>query len=524
MMNLFTKNKEGAYNGIRRTAIINLLRNAGYRNLSDGGMLKDSILCRESSNKIELANLDDMWNYILSFAEGNEHKEELIRKYKENMLQRIVAHLDRIQYTPYKDDRNTCRLFFQNGIIEIDRNSTSHKLTPWDLFELNDCKVWAENVNEVSVNPDLFKDYKKGVFYKFCQNAVSTDGIKALMIALGYLMHSFKDESKPYIIVFSDGDENDNNKSNGGTGKSLIANDFLSLIRNVSFIDGKKYKEDSQFNFQSINPYSDIILIDDVTQKFNYKGLYPSSTNVMTIERKQIQPKQVAFSQSGKFVITSNYGLIANDGSDRRRRRVIGITSYYGEHLTPFDEFGHNFFRDWVGDKAIEWQYCIGFMAECVKLYFENNCDVENYNHTTIETRALANAQNPDLMEYCTDNYAKYLGEECALAHTEWTDIVSKITGKFKDAGWKAFKRAMEAIGLKSSNGTQIRIEGVNARHYHFIVDDIDKLHRVLKGANINTDHNGIVIIEDIESDSIPDEFTSEDESPDGDQMDIPNF
>lgn len=521
MDELFTRNSTGVWNGIHRPALYSIIRDAGYRNLSEGGMLKDSTLCKETSNKIEIAHLDEMWNYILSFAGVSSVKQNLLMKLRESMGDRIVKVLDRIDYVPYKDDRNTCRLFFSNGILEINRKDNSTKLIEWVDFKPKVGKVLSSNVIETPFDDNLDLNYRDGVFYKFCKNVVGINGLKPLMISLGYLIHSYKDPSKPYLIVFSEGSETDNNKSSGGTGKSLILKNLIKCVRTQSWVDGKSYKADSSFKLQSVNKYADNLLIDDLTQKFRYESLYPSVTDTMTIEKKGITPTQIPYMLSPKISVTTNYGLIANSPSDIRRRRVIGVTNYYSEKLTPFDEFKHNFFTEWTGDRVIEWQYCYMFIIECVKAFFDNNCVVENYNNRIIETRALANAQDPDLMEFCIDNYQDYIGIDNCQTHKEWSETVLNITGRTKGAGWKQLRAAMEAIGLSSSNGVQRKEGGVNIRKYYFDITDYTKLHDILKSSGVKYDHEGVALNENVEPELIPEEFIKIEKDKD---INIPDF
>lgn len=509
MEDLFTRNATGVYNGIHRPTLYKIIREAGYRNLSEGGMLKDSILCKESSNKIDLAHLDDMWNYILSFAGTSGLKQNLLMKLRETMGDRIVKVLDRISYIPYKDDKNNCRLFFKNGVLQLNRITGSTDLIEWSNFKPRAGKVLSSNISEISFDDSLDINYRDGSFYKFCRNVVGADGLRPLMIALGYLIHSYKNPSNPFLIVFSEGGEFDNNKSSGGTGKSLILQNLIQCVRTQSWLDGKAFKGDSSFKMQNVSKYADNLLIDDLSQKFNYEDLYPSISNVMTIEQKNLTPIQIPYALSPKIAVTTNYGLIANSDSDVRRRRVIGVNNYYSSKLTPYDEFHHNFFDDWVDDRAVEWQYCFRFIIECVKAFFDNDCEVESHNHMIIETKALANAQNPDLMDFCIDNYHDFIGISNCKAHKEWDEVAFSIVGRTKMAGWKQFRAAMEAIGLTSSKGVQRKEGTVNIRKYYFEVSDYEKLRGILVHYGVKYDHEGNVLIkdEDTKIELIPDEF-----------------
>ena len=127
-----------------------------------------------------------------------------------------------------------------------------------------------------------------------------------------------------------------------------------------------------------------------------------------------------------------------------------------------------------------------------------------------IETKALANAQNPDLMDFCIDNYQDFIGVSNCKAHKEWDELAFSIVGRTKMAGWKSLRAAMEAIGLKSSKGVQRKEGTVNIRKYYFEVGDYEKLCGILVHYGIKADHEGNVLIkdEDCKPESMPKVFT----------------
>lgn len=484
MSDLFLKGKRGAVT-LNLPELRRILHAEGYRMYSIDSMNRDFMLCKETSNRLFLANLDSMWKMIEDYATCDEEMQKIMMEQK-SVSGSIVKTLDKVEAKPYKDPRHKCSLFFKNGVLSVNRNDLSHDITTWDKADLGGCKVWGNSVINKDVDLNLLSNYKDGMFYKFCVNVAGVNGIDPLMRSIGYMIHSYKDPDRPYIMVYSDGNEKDNSKSNGGTGKSLIITECLSRFRSISTIDGKKYKSDRDFNFQNVDGNSDVIIIDDVLQNFNYSSLYPSVTGTMTIEKKGKTPEQIPYSRSPKIAITSNFGIIANGGSDKRRRRVIGVTNYYGAHKTPHSDFGCLFFEDWNGDREIEWQYFFGFIVECIKMYFDRS--VDNYNHTSIETRALANAQNPALLDYCLCNYMTCLGEEVAKSNKDWSTEVQEVLELNKrEKGYRELQRTMESIGI-----TRVTIKnpfnmgnGKSERRHYFTITDKEKLNEILADQNL---------------------------------------
>lgn len=484
MSNLFFTGSRGGVT-LSLPELRRILHGNGYKMFSIDSMNKDFTLCKETSNRLFLADIDKMWDMIEEYANNDEEMQKIMIERK-SISGSIVKTLNRAEAKTYKDPQHKCSLFFSNGVVDISRSDLSCNLMSWSDADLGGCKIWGDGVIDKSIRLDVIDDYKSGMFYKFCKNVAGENGVESLMRSIGYMIHSYKDPDRPYIIVYSDGNENDNSKSNGGTGKSLIITECLSRFRSLSMIDGKKYKADRDFNFQNVDGNSDVIIIDDVLQIFNYSSLYPSVTGTMTIEKKGKTPEQVPFSRSPKIAITSNFGIIANGGSDKRRRRVIGVTNYYSESKTPQSEFGCLFFDDWSGDNEIEWQYFFGFIIECVRLYFKDG--VNNYNHTSIETRALANAQNPALLDYCLCNYTTCLGEDNAKSNKDWSiEVQEMLELNKKEKGYRELQRTMDSIGISRitiKNPVKLK-NGKSERRHYFRIADKDKLNEILADQNL---------------------------------------
>ena len=60
---------------------------------------------------------------------------------------------------------------------------------------------------------------------------------------------------------------------NGGSGKGLI-HKAIGHIKNIVIEDGKKFDYKNQFAYQKVNKDTQILLLDDVPQHFDFKSLF----------------------------------------------------------------------------------------------------------------------------------------------------------------------------------------------------------------------------------------------------------
>lgn len=465
MRNIVKYNSKGAVCGIETSNVVENLHDLGYSKIAADDMLSDSNLVRVSGKFIERCSLDDLKNIVMDMTGGTPAEKTAV--IKDKILSRsFINWLNKEDVIAFKDTRDVCHFFFKNGVLKIARDGTE-KFCNLDDIEVGKSRIWKTSVLNMEYKGEGRNDYKESVFYQFCRNAVGEDGISYLMRALGYLLHSYKDPSNPKAIIFSEAVQDDSLQANGGTGKSLIATKALSIFRTVSTVDGKAYDPKNRFKFQGIKEEADIAALEDVPYNFKYDDVYNYITGDAEFERKNMTTVIVPYERSPKFIITTNFGIPAHGGSDKRRRCVIGFQNYYSDQFRPFDEFGHNFFSDWKDEREDEWQKFFLFMKECVKLYFKEG--IQSYNHTMIENVALRKFFGNELYDYCLMNYALYCGDRNAKTQKDiYEGVPSHIRIQFKSQGEfiSKFNRMMKSIGIDNSVYKNDYLE-VGGQRYH---------------------------------------------------------
>lgn len=85
-------------------------------------------------------------------------------------------------------------------------------------------------------------------------------------------MHTDKDPAfTKAIILIDEIIDLENNKSEGGTGKSLIAGSIGKIIPTLRK-NGKLLKTNDRFFFSDVDPHHKLVVFDDVMRDFDFES------------------------------------------------------------------------------------------------------------------------------------------------------------------------------------------------------------------------------------------------------------
>lgn len=286
-----------------------------------------------------------------------------------------------------RDSSDTSFIYYQNAAVK----TTKDKIELLKYSEIDDL-IWKNQV----INRDIsIKDESEGIFKTFIWlvSGQNPDRYYTLKSVIGYLMHSYQNEAKPKCIIFND-EMVSEDVPNGGSGKGLIHR-AIGHIKNIVIEDGKKFDARGQFAYQKVNKDTQIFLLDDVPQYFNFESLFSIITEGMTIEKKGQDAYQIPFNESPKISITTNYTIKGDGASFNRRVFEVEIANYFNENHTPEDEFKHQFFSQW---DEIEWAKFDNFMIRCVQFFLKNGL-VES-DKINLAFRKLKNDLGTEFIEF----------------------------------------------------------------------------------------------------------------------------
>ena len=312
---------------------------------------------------------------------------ELMANYSNNFSSNYLSMIKTTNLDVNKDTADTSYIYYKNKVVKTTKNGS--ELINYDSLE---GYVWKNQI----INRDVFlNESSDGVFKTFIWNlsGQNKDRYYTLKSVIGYLMHSYQNESNSKAIIFNDEMISDD-VPNGGSGKGLI-HKAIGQIKNIVVEDGKKFDPRGQFAYQKVNKDTQIFLMDDVPRNFNFENLFSIITEGMTIEKKNQDAFTIPFVESPKLSITTNYTIKGDGASHYRRVFEVEIANHYNDNFTPFQEFKHQFFHDWNNE---EWAKFDNYMIRCVQ-YFLKYGLVES-NKINLEFRKLKQYLGQEFVEF----------------------------------------------------------------------------------------------------------------------------
>lgn len=337
-----------------------------------------------------------------------------------------------------EDTQEKCYLYYQNCALEIYNN----KVVEIDYLDL-DGFIWdTQIIDRDYINKDHHKaEYRRFLWLISGEKAERYNSLKS---ATGYLLHSFKTSGTNKAIIFNDEVISEN--PNGGSGKGLFCN-AIGHMKKVSTLDGKQFDFNKSFAYQTVSADTQVIVFDDVKKNFHFENLFSLITEGMTLEKKNKDAIHIPVSKSPKVVITTNYTIGGIGGSFERRKFEIELSSYFGAHHAPFNEFGHYLFDDWSSE---EWMMFDNYMIECLKYFLENG--LVEHQYVNLEQRKFIRSTCYEFSEWMEEEenlvlgaryvlknlYNKFIGDEEGVRSfinprmfNRWIDLFIKYKGYY---------------------------------------------------------------------------------------------
>ena len=389
------------------------LQSEGYKKYKPDPDYIGYALVKVVNNIVTIADSGNTKDSVINYIEGLEID------YKALILETVCAKAKALfepakielleTFTPnwVRDTANKAFIFYGNGFVTVTRESAT--IAPYEAMGGH---IWNSQILPREFTPETEKSIQNGFlqngsdFRDFVWKQAGSNDLrfKAIRTALGYLMHNYKDVSRPWAIVIQDEVMPADGQAEGGTGKDLLLRS-VAQFRKVCFEPGKQFTLDKNFAFQSVSPDCDIVHIGDVPKDFPFESLYNIITDIFRIEQKFKNPINLPYEKSPKIVITTNYPIIGTGGSSSRRKGKgeIEIAPYFNSNHSPIDEYGRAFFNDWQPD---QWAMFDGFMLNNLQSYLADGlAESPDINRTV---NALIAATEPDFPDFMDNDIADW--------------------------------------------------------------------------------------------------------------------
>lgn len=377
---------------IIRNSFIELLESKGFGKMYLG---KSYLLIQEQNNivkEVTEVNIKDfVMEYVNEFDEGGTRKlvrEALIRSAKTLFSAATLECLQTVTPIFAEDTKNKSLFFFKNCFVEV--SAAEIKAKRYNELHGN---TWEKQLVQRDFDiSDVQSDFEKFIC-NVCRNDV--DRINALRSAIGYLLQSYKDPTKTKAIIFIDEKLSDN--AFGRSGKGVVAN-AIKQLRNLVNLDGKNFKFDKSFPFQSIEQDTQVVFFDDVNKKFGFERLFSIITEGITVEKKNKNEYSIPFEKSPKILITTNHSIAGSDDSSIARQFFIEFSDYYNAKHQPINDFGKMFYKEW---DETEWNAFYSFMLRCNQYYLQNG--FAEYRYVNLTKKKLIDETKPEFEEFITE-------------------------------------------------------------------------------------------------------------------------
>lgn len=391
------------------------LFNNGFRKIEVGEKFQ---FVRLQENKIEPVSDDRITHFIecylsqnLKENENGEYEEEQIIGDEFHKVRQMFKRGKKTYcnekafnslpvFTPrfVRDTESCAFLYFKNCFVEITKDTITKK--PYSQLRGH---IWSKQIIQHEFNEIDKTEIDNAEFSRFMELAIcgkldddlvekaktnaavkeQFDLVKkkylAAITGMGYMMHRFKDPANPKMVITVDKKLRQYTDSNGGSGKSMFFKAIGKIIH-TCFLNGKSFKFDSPYPFETLNLDHGALVFNDVKKQFDVEELFHYSTEDFTFSKKYIDAITILYEDSPKIGIATNFSLKGSGSSFTRRQHIIEFSDYFNDTHTPVDVFGHRFFGLWWNEA--EWNRFYNFMLHCIKMFLQNGLiafPLENY-------------------------------------------------------------------------------------------------------------------------------------------------
>ena len=265
--------------------------------------------------------------------------------------------------------------------------------------------------NKNLLNGSFKNPAKPELGYKLNEDQILEQHLNLLnkLYSFGYLLHSHKNTTKAWLVLAMDNEIVDTDKSVGRSGKSLIFDQALSILKDFVSLDARNPKLlDGDFPFSSVTSETRCLLFDDCDKHFPIKRLFGRVTGSFSVNRKGVSEFTIPFSDAPKMVCTTNFAVTDLDESLSDRLLFFSQSDWYHANSDrfikhqPILDFGCNFFENWDN---VQWAKFLNLAAQATKLFLALNEKLEA-PQSNIKKRSLIADMGKSFHEWAIDYFS----------------------------------------------------------------------------------------------------------------------
>jgi len=427
-------NKKMNYN-LSNTKLYHFLSLMGFGRYESDDIKEGFLYIKIEGSVVKVLRPYEIENYVHAFLEERQMHPDL-RDYVYNspkLNERSLSKLPGLNVDFSSADKNTQYLFFTKKVLKI----TASEIVEYKQGEVQKY-VWEDKIIDFNIKADTEPQFKiktdesgnldidilkkDNPYFNFLINASRVHWRKELeesfegkpakdaeayfeknrfniagknlsedeiyeqklhiinkIYCIGYLLHTFKDESKPWCVFAMDNKISETGESHGGSGKSIGLGSLNHIRKRRFYIKGRDANvTKNDFIYHGVTEDTDFILIDDANQYLDFAFFYSEITGSLKVNPKNGQPYEIPFEHSPKFLITSNFTLRDDGPSTSRRLLFTSFSDYYHENNNDEYKESRNIASDFdnrnlfTGFTEAEWNAYYNFCAQCVQFFLSH--------------------------------------------------------------------------------------------------------------------------------------------------------
>ena len=196
------------------------------------------------------------------------------------------------------------------------------------------------------------------------------------VFAVGYMLHHYKDPSKPWAPYAMDHKIGEEGECNGGSGKSLFFK-ALQCMMPYTVISGKDPRIfDNPHTFERVTRQTRMVVIDDCAKTLDVERFFDRLTGDFPVNPKNKTIYTLPFTVSPKMGFSTNFVPQSFDASTQRRMLMMVFSDYYHQQTEDNDyletrkvssDFGKNILPPYATEE--EWNADLNFLLQCLRFY-----------------------------------------------------------------------------------------------------------------------------------------------------------
>ena len=262
--------------------------------------------------------------------------------------------------------------------LEVTDSKSSHLFG----YLINTSRLyWRQEIEEqFPGSPDAQRAYLELHPFEIAGESLTDQQREEQAQCLVNKLHAYKSPSRTWAAFLMDNRIAETNEANGRSGKSFFTEALKQLLHlDITTLDGKVLDlQKDTHALSDVTRYTRMVRVEDINQYTSVKDFYNLISGDMRVNPKGLTPYTIPFSESPKFLFSTNYVPSDFDASSDARMLYVTFSDYYHqctaenpfgyhESRTIYDDFQKVLFDSFYSED--EWNADLNLLMQCEQFY-----------------------------------------------------------------------------------------------------------------------------------------------------------